>query len=131
MQVDSKLSKNFTKQELACSCCGKCEMFPEMVNVLQTIRNELGKPVFVSSGYRCHNHPVESMKEIKGEHTFGMAVDIICHGAVAHEILRLAKSLGVTRIGMNQKGRASSRFIHIGIGDKYLAQFPSHALWTY
>ena len=106
-------------------------MNPEMIKVLQAIRNHHGKPIFISSGYRCPKHPVESMKENRGEHTFGMAVDIICDGLVAHEMIRLSKELGVTRIGLNQKGRSSGRFIHIGIGDHFLPQFPKNALWTY
>jgi len=125
------LSKNFSQQELSCSCCGKCEMHPEMLKLLQAIRNHHAKPLFISSGYRCEKHPVEMMKEIRGEHTYGLAVDIICHGAVALDIIRIAQGLGVERIGMNQKGRANSRFVHIGIGDRHLAQFPKNALWTY
>jgi len=106
-------------------------MHPEMVSLLQTIRTLYGKPLFVSSGYRCPQHPVEAMKDKPGEHTHGMAADIICHGEVALQILRHALTLGVTRIGMNQKGRASSRFVHLGIADKYTAEFPKQSIWTY
>lgn len=128
---EERLSRNFTRQELACTCCGDCKIHPEMIAILQSIRNFYGKPLFVSSGYRCPKHPVEVMKDKPGEHAHGMAVDIICHGALALEIMRNAQALGVTRIGINQKGRASSRFIHLGIADDFLAEFPKNSIWTY
>jgi len=106
-------------------------MHPDMIHILQVIRDFHAKPLFISSGYRCVKHPVETMKDRPGEHTFGMAVDIICHGEVAHKVLGMAQSLDVVRIGINQKGRASGRFIHIGIGDRFHSQFHGHALWTY
>lgn len=129
--MDVQLSKNFTQQELQCSCCGKCVMHPQMVSILQQMRDAYGRPIFISSGYRCTSHPVESMKEKPGEHTHGMAVDIICNGKEALELLNLAHQYGVRRIGVNQKGRASGRFIHIGIADRYLPEFPGNAIWTY
>jgi len=125
------VSKNFSQRELACSCCGKCDMHPDMVDILQSIRDYHDKPLFISSAYRCVNHPVEVMKDKPGEHTYGMAVDIICHGGVALDIIKIAQTLSIIRIGMNQKGRASSRFIHLGIANYHSLDFPSNALWTY
>lgn len=125
------VSKNFSQQELCCSCCGELKMTDTMINVLQGMRDLYARPLFVSSGYRCKLHPVESMKAIGGEHTFGMAVDIICHGALTLELIRHAQSLGVTRLGLNQKGRASSQFMHVGVGDKFVPQFHKNTIWTY
>lgn len=105
-------------------------MHDDMLTVLQSIRDLYGKPIYISSGYRCKAHPVEAMKYSTGEHTLGMAVDIICHGVQALDIIRYAQRLGVNRIGIHQKGRASGRYIHVGIADKYDAAFPV-ALWTY
>jgi len=127
------LSKNFSYDELACRCgCGTCEIKQPIIDVMQEIRNQLGKPLFVSSGYRCKNHPVEAMKpQGPGEHNAGYAVDIICHGQVALFVLNAALLLGVTRIGLHHKGRASGRYIHLGVGDKYDLKFKAGALWTY
>lgn len=127
------LSKNFSRIELACRCgCDTCEIKPEIVTVIQEIRDQLGKPLFVSSGYRCANHPVEAMKpQGPGEHNSGHAVDIICHGQVALFVLGAALHLGVTRVGIHQKGRGSDRYIHLGVGDKYDLKFKPGALWTY
>lgn len=126
------LSKNFAIHEFACSHCGKCEVHPELIGIVQEIRDRLGNPLFISSGYRCPEHPVEVMKERgPGEHAHGLAVDIICHGRTALFIMGMGLQLGVTRWGLHQKGRASGRYIHLGIGDKHSDKFPPGALWTY
>jgi len=121
---------NFTPEELACKHCKAQGITSEIMDILQSIRTSMDKPVFLSSGYRCVKHPVEQEKDRPGEHTFGMAVDIIAYGARALEIIRLAQSLGVKRIGVHQKGNPNGRFVHIGIADRYKLDFPV-ALWTY
>lgn len=70
------------------------------------------------------------MKDRPGEHTAGFAVDIIAHGAVALFVIASAQHLGVRRIGLHQKGRASGRYVHLGIADKYTKEYPV-AIWTY
>lgn len=121
---------NFTAKELACKHCGAEGITAEIMDILQNIRTKLAQPVFISSGYRCVKHPVEQEKDKPGEHTYGMAVDIICHGARALQIIELAQHMGVKRIGVHQKGQASGRFVHIGVADKHNLAFPV-ALWTY
>jgi len=122
---------NFNESEFACSHCGKCEVRSEIVDIVQEIRTRLDKPMFISSGYRCVAHPVETMKDKPGEHTDGFAVDIIAHGRTALFIVGMALQLGVTRIGLHQKGRASGRYVHLGLGDKHDLRYPAGALWTY
>lgn len=130
LTIDWDKYPNFTADELACKHCKAQGITPEIMDILQSIRSSMEQPVFVSSGYRCVKHPVEQEKDKPGEHTYGMAVDIICHGARALEIIRLAQVQGVKRIGVHQKGIASGRFVHIGIADRYNLAFPV-ALWTY
>ena len=121
---------NFSPHELACKHCGAEGITPEIMEILQGIRTSMAKPVFVSSGYRCVKHPVEQEKDKPGEHTLGMAIDIICYGVRALEIIRLAQSMNVRRIGVHQKGNPNGRFVHIGIADRYNLAFPV-AIWTY
>lgn len=105
-------------------------MHPDMMQILQDIRTEMAQPMFISSGFRSVKHPVEQEKDKPGEHTLGMAVDIICHGARALEIIKLALAHDVRRIGVHQKGISSGRFVHIGIANRFSLEFPV-ALWTY
>lgn len=122
--------KNFTRDEFACTHCKKCEVTIELVDLLQVMRDEYRKPIFISSGYRCPAHPVEQVKDEPGEHTNGMAVDIVCYTQGALTLLDIALSLGVRRIGLHQKGRASNRYMHIGVGDKLTNIYPK-SIWTY
>lgn len=128
--IDWSKYPNFDKKELACKHCGAEGITSEMMDILQSIRTELAQPIFINSGYRCHKHPVEQEKDAPGEHCHGMAVDIIAHGDRALRIIKMAQERGVRRIGLNQKGNASGRFIHLGIADKASLAFPV-AIWTY
>lgn len=121
---------NFSPKELACKHCSAEGITPEIMDILQNIRYKIAQPVFISSGYRCVKHPVEQEKDKPGEHTYGMAIDIICHGARALQIIELAQHIGVKRIGVHQKGQTSGRFVHLGLADKFNLAFPV-AIWTY
>lgn len=105
-------------------------MHPVMMDLLQSIRTEYARPMFISSGFRSVKHPVEQEKDKPGEHTLGMAVDILCHGDNALKILKLAQARDIKRIGLHQKGNANGRFIHLGIADRFDLSFPV-AIWTY
>lgn len=121
---------NFSAKELACKHCGADGIRPEMMEILQSIRNEFDKPIFLSSGFRCVKHPVEQEKATPGEHAHGLAVDILCHSEKALDIIKMAQARDVRRIGIHQKGNFNGRFVHLGLADKYNLSFPV-ALWTY
>ena len=115
----------FSDDELRCQCgCGGLKFDPTVRQALNAIRSKYGKPMVVSSGYRCPDHPIEAKKSHPGEHTTGMCVDIACHGFDAATLTKLAMDQGAKRIGWNQKG--SSRFIHLGWSRDY-----PRGTWTY
>lgn len=123
--------KNFSKHEFACKHTGICKVVPELVQLMQDLRDKTGKPLHISSGYRHPTHPIEAMKDKPGEHAHGMSADVICNSRLAQEILFYAMQFGVNRIGINQKGKSSNRFIHLGISDWFNNDFPKNAVWTY
>ena len=48
------LTKNFTRSEFDCPCgCSTQMVDPELAEKLQRIRDALGKPIKITSGYRC------------------------------------------------------------------------------
>lgn len=128
--IDWTQYANFSPKELACKHCGAEGITSDMMDILQSIRTEYDRPMFLSSGFRCVKHPVEQEKATPGEHTHGMAVDILCHSDKALKIISLALERGVQRIGVHQKGNFNGRFVHLGIADKFNLAFPV-ALWTY
>lgn len=106
--------KYFKDPELSCSCCGKNEMQQETVDRLDRLRELYGKPIRLSSAYRCpkHNATVSSTGA-DGPHTTGQSADILCSGADALILVGLALHVGFTGIGIAQKGPHGSRFIHV------------------
>ena len=107
--------KYFSQAEMACKCgCGEAPMDEDFMRVLDAIREDFGKPLAVSSGYRCPSHnAVVSSTGSTGPHTTGCAADVKVSGADAHRILELALQYGAMGIGVSQKGPHGSRFIHI------------------
>ncbi|QDP48776.1 MAG: putative peptidase M15 [Prokaryotic dsDNA virus sp.] len=123
----------FSEKELACKCgnCGKGadDMSPSFMAKLEAIREELGFPLPVTSGFRCQAHNAKvSSTGLHGPHTTGHAVDIKVNRAQAVKFLRAALNHGMTGIGVSQKGRA--RFIHV---DDLTESdgFPRPTIWSY
>lgn len=50
------LTENFSRSEFACPCCGKAEMKGELIQELQSLRYRYGKPIIITSGYRCDEY---------------------------------------------------------------------------
>ena len=122
---------NFAYAELRCKC-GQCgsdgtEMAPTFMDQVQLLRTLYGKPLPLSSAYRCRQHPSEARKRTPGAHALGCAVDIRCEGADALQILRLALTLPFTGVGISQKGAA--RFIHLDMAPA--DQLPRPMIWSY
>ncbi|MBR0076318.1 MAG: DUF882 domain-containing protein [Synergistaceae bacterium] len=73
-------TKNFKVSEFACKHCGENEIDQRVINMAQTIREELGVPVHVNSGYRCPVH--NASPTVKGaknsKHMKGLAADLSC-----------------------------------------------------
>lgn len=74
------LSPNFRRSELACPCCGKCELDPDLVPALQEARDRINAPIHVTSGYRCgqHNRRVGGTRH--SQHLQGKAADVWFEG---------------------------------------------------
>jgi uncharacterized protein YcbK (DUF882 family) len=83
------LSPNFTREEFTCNHCGKLPADmppPELVAILQQVRDHFNAPVVVASGYRCpiHNANVGGAKN--SQHLVGTAADIAVQGVHAHTV---------------------------------------------
>lgn len=123
--IDWKLYSNFKASEFDCSHCGKNEMKPEFMSRLQGLRMAYAKPMRISSGFRCPQHPIEAAKPKPGTHASGCACDVAVDGQEAYRLLKLALQFGFTGIGVQQKG--SGRFIHLDT----LADAPRPNVWSY
>ncbi|MBQ7220814.1 MAG: hypothetical protein IJS28_07535 [Synergistaceae bacterium] len=71
-------TKNFKVSEFACKHCGENKIDQKVIDIAQALRDELGVPVRVNSGYRCEKHNAK-VGGVKGSfHTKGLAADLSC-----------------------------------------------------
>ena len=115
----------FTSAELACRC-GQCEpgIQPEFVVWLDRLREAVGRPLKLTSAYRCPAH--DAAVGGNGPHTTGLAVDIEAVLAVTrHSVVTAALALGAHGVGV------AKTFVHIDRIRPGGLQYPRPALWTY
>ena len=106
-------SKSFGTYELRCHCslCDRKvphKLQQSALDLLQKLRDAYGKPLSLSSAYRCARHPVEAKKAKPGQHGQGTAFEIkVSDDAMAYQIQKLAFELGFTGIALG------NGFVHV------------------
>jgi uncharacterized protein YcbK (DUF882 family) len=74
------LSKNFVSKEFDCKgsgCCSTTLIDPKLVEYLQMIRDHFGKPITITSAYRCETHNRRVGGATGSRHSKGQAADIV------------------------------------------------------
>jgi hypothetical protein len=104
-----RLSEHFTQSEFSCKCCGKVKVNIQLIISLEKLREKVGVPIIITSGYRCplHNKAVGGAKH--SQHQFGNAVDIKVRGYSPTQVSKLAKECGFTWT------KVYSRWTHIDV----------------
>lgn len=100
-----QLSPNFRAYEFDCNgsgCCSETKIDTELVDGLQQIRDHFGKPVNISSGYRCpvHNARTPNASPTSRHMDPADAADIFITGVAPAEIAKYAESIGFLGIGL-------------------------------
>ena len=94
------LGPHFKEEEFACRCCGKVRVNVYLVAMLEQLREYLGgRPVVITSGYRCleHNKQVGGAK--LSQHLLGNAADIVVGGVAPEEVAIVADQIGFPGLG--------------------------------
>lgn len=110
-----KLSANFNSTEFDChgsGCCSVTLINPILVQYLQQIRDHFGKPITITSGYRCIRHNSNIGSGTGSQHVKGNAADIVVHGVAPREVAKYAESIGILGIGLYETGN-DGYFVHI------------------
>lgn len=79
--VNFQLTPNFRLSEFACKCCNRVMLGPKfevLVGKLQTLRDNIGRPITITSGYRCPDHNKAVGGVANSQHLYGAAADIVC-----------------------------------------------------
>ena len=112
---NTKLSANFNSSEFDChgsGCCSSTLVDDKLVTYLQQIREHFGKPVNISSGYRCATHNKNIGGATKSRHSKGQAADIYISGVTPAEIAKYAESIGILGIGLYETS-SDGFFVHV------------------
>lgn len=120
---DEWIGKHFRRSEISCKCgCGKSDVSPLLVDMLDKLRDMSGLPVVVTSVCRCAKHNATVMGESDSSHVFGLAADIrIRSNHERYLFIKIALTLGFSRVGI------SNNFIHLDIDQNK----PQQVIWIY
>lgn len=112
---DIKISNNFRVREFKCND-GSDAVFisPELLKILQNIRNHFGKAVTINSAYRTPTYNKKVGGATLSQHIYGTAADIKITGVTPKEIARYAETLleGWGGIGVYNS------FVHIDVREQ-------------
>lgn len=112
--AEKQLSESFNQKEFDCNCSCKNPTLidTELVKWLQAIRDLAGKPVIITSAYRCPTYNTSpSVGGVKNsKHCLGMAADIHIKGLTPNEIAQLAEKVGCRGI---LRYTGPTNFVHI------------------
>ena len=109
---NKNLSKNFKVKEFACKD-GSDPVFvsPELVEVLQKIRDHFGKAVTINSAYRTPSHNKKEGGATYSQHLYGTGADIKVTGVTPKQVAQYAETLLSGRGGIG----IYSNFTHIDV----------------
>ncbi len=98
---DIQLSKNFKLSEFVCPD-GSAEVLldTELIDKLQRLRDKLGKPVIVHSGYRNLKYNTKIGGAANSQHMYGRAADITVSGFAPEQVAKTAEEVGFDGIGI-------------------------------
>lgn len=118
----ANITENFVEKEFRCRCgqCGERVLVSmQLLYALESLRAAMGRPLAVTSGFRCPLHPLSKARP-NSYHIKGMAADISTHGMSGkdlHLFMRKAYQL-FGGVALNYMA-----YIHVDVGPK--------RTWTY
>ena len=117
--VAVKLSAHFNSTEFDChgsGCCSQTLINEQLIEYLEKIREHFGKPIIITSAYRCPTHNRNVGGATGSRHSKGDAADIVVSGVAPREVAKYAESIGVLGIGLYETS-ADGFFTHIDTRD--------------
>ena len=98
--MEFHLPTNFVEAEFACPCCGKQGLRSATIFAVQALRNYLGFPLTIGSGFRCVTHNAAEGGKPRSQHPLGTAIDIEYRNPFElYQIVAAAPRFGFNGIG--------------------------------
>lgn len=113
------LTRNFSRSEFACkgaNCCNRtAPVLPELVHALQELRDQVGTPLVITSGFRCRTHNKAVSGSLDSQHCLGTAADVLCpKGFTPQRFAELAELIPAFRDG-GVGVYPEDNFIHVDV----------------
>lgn len=105
---------NFRPRELACKGTGRLMLSRKAMNALQRLRDKVGKPMVIASGYRSPQHNAKVGGAVNSRHMWGDAFDVVMTNHDPHQFEVAAKSAGFK--GFGHYPESNPPFMHIDMG---------------
>jgi len=118
--MEKLMYKHFDISEFRCRETGENDMDESFIHMLDELRERVGFPMVITSGYRSKQHTAERNKEKGGTHTQGIAADIaVNNGFERMNLVHEALKMGFGGIGV------ARTFVHIDM------RATTPVMWTY
>jgi zinc D-Ala-D-Ala carboxypeptidase len=127
----TKLSKSFTLQEMTFSQTAAREGIdntpgPAQVralrelctSILQPLRDSVGLPLIVSSGYRCPRLNRYVGGSVTSQHMEGRAADVVCFGIETKQLFKRVLELKLPFDQLIYEGGRQSIWVHVSFDPK-------------
>jgi uncharacterized protein YcbK (DUF882 family) len=126
MNANTQITKNFKFSEFFCQGQIPPEQYwQNIINVaieLQELRDIVGRPITITSGYRTKEHNAAIGGAVRSQHLLGKAVDIEVRGMHSKEVaIYVARYTNFMGIGMSLN---INSITHVDTRDKF-------TLWYY
>ncbi len=119
---DFQITDNFNLREFSCKgadCChGIVKIDSRLVKILQVLRDHIGTPIYIVSGYRCKEHNTAVGGAPRSQHMDGRAADIAGDFDLEY-VAELAGRMGISGIGIYK----ASGFVHLDTRDGNLVKW--------
>lgn len=88
------LSTNFDRSEFRCHCgCDEFRIDWRLIQALQALRDQIGKPIKINSGFRCPAYNASIGGASNSQHIQGRAADCVVDGMTPEEVAEAAKRI--------------------------------------
>jgi uncharacterized protein YcbK (DUF882 family) len=93
-----RVAPHFVLREFQCRCCGCVKLSPGLLERLEDLREALGRPIIVTSGYRCPAHNRAVGGAARSLHMAGRAADVTAALGEQARVAEIARELWLTEI---------------------------------